>query len=155
MLHIRNYSSGKEVVQVYYGAPEGKLTKPARELCGFAKTKELAPGESQELYISFAISDMASYDDIGAIAKSCYILEKGRYHIYVGTNVRNAECIYYNYELDETVIIQKLNSYCSPEKLDKRLKADGTYEMLKCAPVDRAVFTPDIKLPENRKKPIN
>ena len=144
--------SGKEVVQVYYGAPDGKLTKPARELCGFAKTKELAPGESQELYIAFAIKDMASYDDMGVIAKSCYILEKGTYHIYVGTNVRNAECIDYIYELGETVITQKLNAYCSPEKLDNRLKEDGTYEMLKCAPVKRAVFPLDYKFPEKPKE---
>ena len=134
--------------RLYYSAPESKLAKPARELCGFAKTKELAPGESQELYISFAIKDMASYDDLGVVAKSCYILENGAYHIYVGTNVRNAECIDYTYELDKTIITQKLNSYGSPENLDKRLKADGTYEILKCAPVERAVFSPDIKLPE-------
>ena len=140
--------SGKEVVQVYYGAPEGKLTKPTRELCGFAKTKELAPGESQELYISFAVSDMASYDDMGVIAKSCYVLEKGSYQIYVGTNVRNAKCIDYTYDLKETVITQKLHSYGAPERLDNRLKADGTYETLECAPVNRAVFPPEYKLAE-------
>ena len=31
--------SGKEIVQVYFSAPEGKITKPARQLCAFAKTK--------------------------------------------------------------------------------------------------------------------
>ncbi|MBQ8038836.1 MAG: glycoside hydrolase family 3 C-terminal domain-containing protein, partial [Lachnospiraceae bacterium] len=69
--------AGKEVVQLYYSAPTGKLSKSARELCGFAKTKLLAPGESQDLCITFAINDMASYDDCGVIAKSCYVLEKG------------------------------------------------------------------------------
>ena len=33
--------SGKEVVQVYAGSPETSLTQPAKELCGFYKTKEL------------------------------------------------------------------------------------------------------------------
>ncbi|WP_324338261.1 glycoside hydrolase family 3 C-terminal domain-containing protein [Ruminococcus sp.] len=42
---------GKEVVQVYCEAPQGRLGKPARVLCGFEKTKELAPGESQSLKI--------------------------------------------------------------------------------------------------------
>ena len=39
--------SGKEVVQVYFSAPQGKLGKPAKELAGFAKTKLLAPGENE------------------------------------------------------------------------------------------------------------
>ena len=113
---------GKEVVQVYYQAPEGKLTKPARELCGFTKTKELAPGESQVLAISFAIKDMASFDDMGAVAKSCYVLEKGDYHIYVGTNVRNASAINYSYQLTEDLVTEKLHSYGAPERLSKRMR---------------------------------
>ena len=62
--------AGKEVVQIYYSAPEGKLTKPARILCGFEKTNILSPGESQELCISFPIEDMASFDDSGVVAAS-------------------------------------------------------------------------------------
>ena len=37
---------GKEVVQIYICKPQGKLGQPARELCGFEKTRELKPGES-------------------------------------------------------------------------------------------------------------
>lgn len=137
--------AGKEVVQIYYSAPEGKLTKPARILCGFEKTDTLAPGESQELCISFKIDDMASFDDNGIIDASCYILEKGIYRIYVGTNVRNANEIDYIYKLDETVITQRLHSYCTPEKLDKRMKSDGSYEILDCKPVKRTVFACNYK----------
>lgn len=39
--------SGKEVVQVYYSAPQGKLGKPVKELCAYAKTEKLAPKESR------------------------------------------------------------------------------------------------------------
>lgn len=140
--------AGKEVVQVYYGAPSGKLDKPAKELCGFAKTKELAPGESQVMQITFAVNDMASYDDTGVVSKSCYVLEKGAYTIFVGTNVRNAEAIDYTYDLEETVITQQLRSYCAPEKLDKRMKADGTYETVACKSVERAIFPCNYKCVE-------
>ncbi len=132
--------AGKEVVQVYYSAPCGKLDKPARELSGFAKTKELASGESEVLTIAFAINDMASYDDIGAVAKSAYVLEKGIYNVYVGTDVRSASVIDFTYELEDDVIVEQLRSYCAPEKLEKRLKADGSYETLEYASVERMEF---------------
>ncbi len=118
---------GKEVVQVYYSAPEGKITKPARELCAFSKTKQLAPGESETLIMSFNINDMASYDDIGNIEKSAYVMEAGEYKIYVGTNVRNAKEIEFKYVLKENKICQKLTEYCKPTKLSERLTATGEY----------------------------
>lgn len=132
--------SGKEVVQVYYGAPDGKIDKPAKELCGFAKTKLLAPGESQKLYITFSVNDMASFDDRGVVALSAYVLEKGTYTVYVGTNVRNAAPVNYTYIQEDTIVIEQLHSYGAPEKLDKRLKADGSFEILECKPVTRATF---------------
>lgn len=51
---------GKEVVQVYYSAPQGKLGKPALELGGFQKTRLLAAGETQTMILTFSVSDMAS-----------------------------------------------------------------------------------------------
>ena len=119
--------AGKEVVQVYYSAPEGKLTKAARELCAFAKTKLLAPGESETLVMSFEIADMASYDDIGDVQKSAYVMEAGDYKIFVGNNVRSATEIDFKYTLAETKVIKQLTEYCAPTKLDKRLLATGEY----------------------------
>ncbi len=118
---------GKEVVQVYYGAPEGKITKPARELCAFTKTKLLAPGESETLIMNFDINDMASYDDMGDIEKSAYVMETGEYKIYVGNSVRDAKEIDFKYKLEENKICQKLTEYCKPTKLGKRLTATGEY----------------------------
>ena len=119
--------AGKEVVQVYYGAPEGKITKAARELCAFAKTKLLNPGESELLTMSFKISDMASYDDLGAISKSCYVMEKGEYKIYVGNSVRSAEELSYKYVLTDDAVTEQLTEYCTPTRLGKRLTASGEY----------------------------
>jgi beta-glucosidase len=39
--------SGKEVVQVYFSAPQGRLGRPARELAGFKKTKLLKPARAR------------------------------------------------------------------------------------------------------------
>lgn len=76
--------SGKEVVEVYYAAPQGKLGKPARALAGYAKTNEIAPGASQTVEISVPTDNMASYDDGGKTGHdSAWVLEAGDYDIYV------------------------------------------------------------------------
>ncbi|MBQ8803300.1 MAG: glycoside hydrolase family 3 protein [Tyzzerella sp.] len=144
--------SGKEVVQVYYSAPSAKLDKPARELCGFAKTKELAPSESQVLTITYDVNDMASFDEHGVIAKSAFILEKGEYKIYVGADVRSAKAIEYTYVVDEDRVTEQLHSYCAPENLDKRLKADGAYDTIECKPAVRTEFPCEYKCAEKPEK---
>ena len=74
---------GRQVVQVYASAPQGRIAKPYQELMGFAKTKELQPGEAQELTIGFAALDLASFDE----SCSAYVLEAGDYVLRVGTDV--------------------------------------------------------------------
>lgn len=122
--------AGKEVVQVYYKAPEGLMCKPARELAAFAKTRLLMPGESQLLTLSFNKNDMSSYDDLGKIAKSAYILEKGTYEIYVGNSVRNAVRLDFDIILNENIIVKQLASKAAPTSLAKRMLSDGTFEEL-------------------------
>lgn len=123
-------TAGKEVVQVYYAPPQGVLGKPARALAAYQKTELLTPGQEQVLTIVFALEDMASYDDIGKIAKSAYILEKGAYHFYVGNSVRDAACITYVLELENDRITEQLSQKAAPTQLAKRMKADGTLEEL-------------------------
>lgn len=122
--------SGKEVVQMYYSAPQGLLQKPARELSAFCKTRTLLPGESQLLTLETAKNSMASYDDLGKIFKSSYILEKGDYHFYIGTSVRDVTALDYVMTLDANLLVEQLSSKAAPASLKKRLLADGSYEEL-------------------------
>ncbi len=75
--------AGKEVVQVYARIPDGKLEQPAKRLVGFAKTKELASGETQELEIVITEKSMASFDT----ERASWIIEAGTYAFYVGNAV--------------------------------------------------------------------
>ena len=123
--------AGKEVVQVYVKAPQGKLGNPARKLIGFAKTQELTPRETEEFMIIIPKYDMASYDDSGVTGhKSCYVLEAGIYEIFVGSDVRNAESVG-TYEEEFRILEQLQEAYAPVEKF-QRMKAvlmpDGTYQ---------------------------
>lgn len=125
--NIGTQYSGKEVVQVYYEAPQGKLGKPVRELGVFAKTELLAPGQEQILKLELPVSSMASYDDSGVTGhKSCYVLETGNYKFYVGTDVRNAQKIYLeeteDFELPECVVTEELQEALAPTECFERIR---------------------------------
>lgn len=114
---------GKEVVQVYYSAPQGLLGKPARELCAFEKTRALNPGESQTLTITVPIRSMASFDDSGITGhKSCYVLESGSYDIYAGTSVRNVTKVPLNLTIPALLVMEQLQEALAPTKAFTRLK---------------------------------
>lgn len=127
---VKNTGSyaGKEVVQVYFSAPRGKLTKVQKELCAFKKTSLLAPNESEALVLEFDAKQMASYDDLGVVEKSAYVLESGEYKFFVGNSVRAAVEIDYKYVLEKPVVVEKLTRYCAPRALEKRLTENGEYE---------------------------
>ncbi len=112
--------TGKEVVQVYYSAPAGKLEKPYQELAGYMKTKKLCPGETQQVEILFPITAMASYDE----EKAAYILEQGEYVIRVGSNSRNTH-VAAILELDREVVTKVLTNRIKPDCSMSVLSAEG------------------------------
>lgn len=79
--------SGKEVVQVYFSAPDSEAEREYQELAAYGKTDELAPGESQTLTVSFDTDEMAYYNE----SKAAYVLDKGTYYIRVGNSSRNTK----------------------------------------------------------------
>ena len=135
--------AGKEVVQLYFEAPQGLLKKPARQLIAFAKTRLLLPGETQLVRLTFKKADMASYDDLGKIAKSAYVLEKGTYRFYIGTSVRDAIEAMEPVELAENEIVKQLSAHMVPSCLKERMLSDGSFESLpqsECPDINECVF---------------
>jgi len=122
--------AGKEVVQVYFSAPQGRLGKPARQLAGWQKTRKLLPGETQIVEIRFPVGQMASYDDLGKVQKSAWVLEAGEYRFFVGTDVRAAKQAGFVYTLKADRIVAQLTARMTPTQLKKRMLADGSYEDL-------------------------
>ena len=122
--------SGKEVLQLYGSAPQGVLGKAAKSLVAFEKTRLLAPGETQRLFLSFPLNALASYDDLGKVRESAYILEEGEYTFYLGNSVHNTEKLPLVYTLPETLITEQLTAKLVPTSLKERMTSDGTMEPL-------------------------
>lgn len=148
-VNVKNTGStpGREVVQIYCSAPQGKLGKPARVLCGFDKTRTLQPGESQILSFEIPLESVASYDDSGVTGhKSAWILEQGGYVFYAGADVRSASEAY-SLTLPETVVRQ-CKSALGPLTAFKRMVNSGGKPEFEDVPLTGEAFPHDhAKLP--------
>ena len=114
-----NYS-GKEVVQIYCKAPQGRLGKPSRVLCGYEKTDTLAPGKSQVMTISVYNAQIASYDDSGVTGHAhCFVLEEGTYRFYAGSDVRSAKEFYHCPQNSTEVISRHEQALAPVESFDR------------------------------------
>lgn len=104
-------TAGKDVVELYYTPPyvNGGIEKASVNLIDFAKTKQLEPGESETISISFHEEDLASFDEKNA---DCYVLDKGTYSISIRedshTILDSKE-----YEIPETVTYKEDNARTS------------------------------------------
>ena len=80
--------AGKDVVEIYSNPPytNGGIEKSSANLLDFAKTNELAPGESQTIEFSIPVEDLASYD---YQTNGCYVLEAGDYVISANDDSHN------------------------------------------------------------------
>ena len=99
--------AGKEVVQIYASCPQGKLVKEFRRLAGFGKTKLLAPGEEQQMTITFPLYQLASYSE----DQAAWILEPGKYGIWVG-NELNTSVLSGALELDQEAVMVQCENIC-------------------------------------------
>ena len=122
--------TGKEVVQIYFEAPQGKLGKPSRVLAGYAKTRNIPPKKSVSVEITVPTRYLASYDDAGVTGyKSCYVLESGKYNFYVGSDVRSATK-FYDFSVRETTIAEKCSEAAAPVENFMRMVPKSENETL-------------------------
>lgn len=106
---------GKEVVQVYAALPAGALDQPAQRLIGFCKTKELSPGETETVKIRVELPLLSSY----SAEEEAWILEKGKYGIYVGNSSRDTERIA-DFIMEEGMMVEKVcNRFPAEEKFEE------------------------------------
>ena len=78
--------AGREVGQVYVAYPTAKVERCVKDLRGFAKTKLLAPGESETVRIPITLRDLAYFDELD----HRFVKDEGVYELLVGTSSRNS-----------------------------------------------------------------
>lgn len=127
---------GKEVVQIYCEAPQGKLGKPARVLCAFRKTITLDPGHFQEVRFKVPIRAIASYDDSGVTGhKSAWVLEEGTYNFHMGCSVRDTKPCG-SLQLSGTAVIEQLEEAMAPIRAFDRMKPQLSQNTAQAAGTD-------------------
>ncbi len=87
-------TAGKDVVQLYLESPYSMntagfgianvgLEQSKVSLVGFGKTQTLEPNAHEDITITFATDDLATYDQFG---QGCYVLTSGTYTFHVSPN---------------------------------------------------------------------
>ena len=105
----------------------GKADHPAKELRAFAKTKLLAPGESQTLTLSFATKDLAYFDDEGVSGHpGSWVVDSGEYTVWVGGSVRDVVKAG-SFTMKNEKVLSTPGFKLHADRLARRLRSDGTY----------------------------
>lgn len=116
--------NGKEVLECYLAAPNGRLDKEVKSLAAFAKTSELVPGQTEVIRAEFDITDFASFD----WENSCYVLEKGEYTVLVGSCSDNLTPVR-KFVLKEDKVVKKVQrQYGRPDFEEYRNSREETYD---------------------------
>ena len=106
--------AGKQVIQVYFSAPEGPIDRPYQELAGYAKSDLIYPGESMNVEVSFPIENFACFDD----SYPARVIPDGDYIIRVGTSSRETKI--------EAILT--IPEFIVKEKYDRILEDDSRFE---------------------------
>ncbi len=108
--------AGKEVVQLYLSAPSAEMDKPEKELKGFAKTKLLKPGESQQLTFELNEHALASFRS----GISSWVADKGDYEIKIGASSKDIR-LKASFNLSEEIVVEKVHDVLYPNFMMEEL----------------------------------
>ena len=114
--------AGKEVVQLYASVPFGDGAEKQR-LVAFAKTKELAPGQTQEVMLNVSLRDLSCYDE----AKAAWVLRSGAYILRLG-NASDNNAPVAVLTLAEEAILEQCANVCPVQHEINQIKAPARAE---------------------------
>ena len=103
--------AGKETVELYLHAPNVEIEKPVQELKGFAKTRLLKPGESQEITLKLDARALASF----WTNVSAWVAEKGEYEVRIGASSKDIR-LTASFNLPENVTVEKVHNVLYPNR---------------------------------------
>ncbi len=117
-------AAGKDVVEIYVNPPytNGGIEKASVNLIDFAKTGEIAPGESETVSFTINKEDMASYDSEGIkVQGGGYILEAGDYKISVRSDSHTVVA-------EETLTVAADIDYSKEGRASNQIAATNQFE---------------------------
>ena len=135
--------SGKEVVQVYESCPQNDLPKEYKRLCGFGKTKELAPQESETLTIVIPASALTSFHETSV----SWVLEKGTYGIWVGNSCQ-AVSLDGVLTVENDVVMETVSHICSLQEELKELVCEKSKALEEAWIKEAEALTPIVFAPK-------
>lgn len=121
---------GKEVMEVYVSAPEGKLEQPYQKLVDFEKSEKLASGESQTISIDIPLDEFASYDE----EQAAYILEPGEYYLRVGSSSRDTH-VAGAFVVEEEILVEQLSNKMEMAEENKEVYEEERLSSKDAAPI--------------------
>lgn len=150
-------AAGKEVVQLYIEPPAGLLGRPAVELCAFAKTRKLEPGQSETLTLKCSLGDFAAYDETGLTGfTSAFVLEKGTYRIMCGTDSLSLSPVEFDSSneiiLEETVCVEQCSQAAAPVKKFQRIRNSNGKPVMEDVPL--STINMEERIQKNLPKPF-
>lgn len=121
--------AGKEVVQIYAALPLSGMKKEYKRLIGFAKTRCLAPGESQTLTVTMPAKMLASFDE----SRAAWVIEAGEYAVLVGNSSADTTVEGILSVAQDTVMEQVTHICPLKEELNEIVRPDEVAEKLTAA----------------------
>ena len=143
--------TGREVAQLYAACPQTGTAREYRRLAGFAKTRPLAPGESQTVTIAVPAKQLAEF----LPGRGAWVIPAGVYTLFAGGSLAEAApCAHLT--VAEEVVLETTHSICpaaSSLRGGRALPAPGHGKSRRRRALDLPAF-PFAPLPDEAPVPV-